>query len=47
MNTVYYLPLAYELTNLLSIHAGRNEDQFKQVKRMTENLSNNQYHKPN
>ena len=47
VNTVYYLPLAYELTNLLSINAGRNEDQFKQVKRMTENLSNNQYHKPN
>ena len=47
VNVVYYLPLAYELCSLLSIHVGRNEDQFKQVKVMSNNLSNNQYHTPN
>ena len=46
INTIYYLPLAYEITNLLTINAGRCEDRFKQVKFTTKNLSNNQYQTP-
>ena len=46
VNTVYYMPIAYELHNLLSFNAGRNEDQFKQVKKVTKNFSNQQYTKP-
>ena len=40
------MPIAYELHNLLSFNAGRNEDQFKQVKKVTKNFSNQQYTKP-
>jgi len=46
VNTVYYMPIAYELHNLLSFNAGRNEDQFKQVKKVTKNFSNQQYTSP-
>ena len=40
------MPIEYELQNLLSLNAGRNEDQFRQVKKVCKELTNQQYCKP-
>ena len=46
VNTIFYLPIVFELHNTISFNAGRHEDMFRQIKIIATNLTNHHHTSP-